>query len=275
MLKKLLKYDMKAVFRFWWIAVIISTSLSVVGGFALFMDTHEGWIPEVISSFIGNAVFLAYCSYFALMVLTIVLLFIRFYKNFFSDEGYLTFTLPVRRKDLLNSKVITGLIAMIASAAVCGLNSLLMSCIERAGDLESGGFFAPVIEYLTRGIRTQGVYFWVSLVEYIILTLAVLALIVVFLYFCITFGSMIVKKGKLIVSIALFYGACSIATAVAMFLLIFGTVTTMVSWTPEVMAQTNLIVALFLGGLVCYLAALFWLLYAVQYWMLDKKLNLT
>ena len=36
-------------------------------------------------------------------VVTELLVFVRFYKNFFTDEGYLTFTLPVSRKDLLLS----------------------------------------------------------------------------------------------------------------------------------------------------------------------------
>jgi hypothetical protein len=41
------------------------------------------------------------------------------------------------------------------------------------------------------------------------------------------------------------------------------------------MADTDPTVALFLLGLIFYLAALSALLYALQYWMLDKKLNLT
>ena len=274
MLKKLLKHDLKAIFRFWWIAVIISASLSVAGGLAELMDSYDGWVPEVIRSVIGSTIFLSYCSYIALMLLTMVLLFIRFYKNFFSDEGYLTFTLPVRRDELLKSKVISGILAMTASGAVCGVNSLLMSCIGRSADPKNGGFFAPVVEYLVRGVRTEGIWFWVSLVEYLLLALALLSLAVMFLYFCITFGSMIVKKGKILVSIAIFYGASSIATAVTLFLLVFGAIGTMVSLTPEVMATTGLISALFRGGLICYLSMLFWLLYAVQYWMLHKKLNL-
>lgn len=275
MLKKLLKYDLQAVFRFWWIAAVISTILSLLGGFAYLMDSYEGWVPETISSIMSSTIFFAYCSYFALMVMTMGLLFLRFYKNFFSDEGYLTFTLPVHRQELWKSKVITGFIAMTASAAVCGINDLLMLGIGQLGDPENGGFFAPVITYLVRGIQADGLFFLVSLVEYFILILVFLALAVVFLYFCITFGSMIVKKGKVIVSVAIFYGATSIATAVALFLLVFGAIGSLVSWTPEVMAQTGLLMALFRLGIGCYMGALFWLLYAVQYWMLDKKLNLT
>lgn len=274
MLKKLLKYDLKAVFRFWWIAVIICFSISVVGGFSFLIDQYEGWIPEMLSAMTDWAVFLAYCSYFAMMVLTLVLLFVRFFKNFFSDEGYLTFTLPVSRKDLLNSKVITGFIAMTAAAAVCGVGLLIMAAIEQSADLKNGSIFAPVIEYFAKGMRTQGVFFWIYITEGITLALVILALVVLFLYFCITFGSMIVKKGKLLASIAIFYGATSLFISIAQGLLIFGTIGFMISSSPDALSQMDPIVALFLLGLIFYLSMLGCLLYAVQYRMLDKKLNL-
>jgi len=274
MLKKLLKYDLKAVFRFWWIAVIICLSVSVVGGFSFMIDQYEGWVPEMLSAITAWAVFFSYCSYFAMMVLTLVLLFVRFFKNFFTDEGYLTFTLPVSRKDLLNSKVITGFIAMTAAAAVCGVGLLIMAAIEQSADLKNGSIFAPVIEYFAKGMRTQGVFFWIYIAEGITLALVILALVVLFLYFCITFGSMIVKKGKLLASIAIFYGATSLFISIAQGLLIFGTIGFMISSSPDALSQMDPIVALFLLGLIFYLSMLCCLLYAVQYRMLDKKLNL-
>ena len=275
MLKKLLKYDLRAVFKFWWIAVIICTSLSVVGGIASLIQTYDGWVPQVLSGITTCAIFLAYCSYFALMVLTMVLLFIRFYKNFFTDEGYLTFTLPVSRKDLLNSKVITGFSAMVAAAVVCGVNMLIMSAIELSTEPPAYGLIAQIVDFFVDGMKSLGFYFWIYLAEAFLLLLVFLALLVLFLYFCITFGSMIVKKGKLIASIAIFYGASSIFTAISQFLLIFGTIGFFVGMSPEAMADTDPTVALFLLGLIFYLAALSALLYALQYWMLDRKLNLT
>ena len=274
MLKKLLKYDLRSVFRFWWIAVIICTSLSVVAGFSQLVSNYDGWLPEILTAISNGAIFLAYCSYFALMVLMLVLLFIRFFKNFFSDEGYLTFTLPVSRKQLLNSKVITGFIGMTASAAVCGVNLLIMSAISRSTDFENGSFFAPIIEYIADGTKELGIYFWIYMAEGVTLALIFLALVVLFLYFCITFGSMIVKKGKLIASIAIFYGASSIFTAIVQFLLIFGSIGFLVSLDPGTTLNEDPLLALFLLGLIFYLSMLSCLLYALQYRMLDKKLNL-
>ena len=121
MLKKLLKYDLRSVFRFWWIVALISVGMAVLGGFAQSI-LYNNDIPRVINVIASIVVFFSYFCMMGLAVLTQVLLFIRFYRNFFTDEGYLTFTLPVKRETLLNSKVLAGFIAMAAAAAVCALN---------------------------------------------------------------------------------------------------------------------------------------------------------
>ena len=41
---------------------------------------------------------------------TAIIIAVRFYKNTYSDEGYLTHTLPVKRGTLLLAKVIAGTI---------------------------------------------------------------------------------------------------------------------------------------------------------------------
>lgn len=56
---------------------------------------------------------------------------VRFYKNLFTGEGYLTLTLPVNTTTHLNVKVITSVVFSIASLVVC----LLSACIITAGDV--------------------------------------------------------------------------------------------------------------------------------------------
>ena len=92
-------------------------------------------------------------------------------------------------------------------------------------------------------------------------------------YFCITFGSMIVKKGKLIISIILFYGVSSAFVSINLFLVFFGALSlNFVSMDATVNLDPTL--SLFLLGLIFYAGAIAGLLYSLQYWMLDKKLNL-
>ena len=273
MLKKLLKYDFRAVLKFWWIAVAANFLLSVTGGFISLIESYDTWLAELVSTMSGFPLFLVNCSYVALFIVALVLLFIRFYQNFFSDEGYLTFTLPVTRSQLLNSKVITGISIMGATLLVCCANLLLMNIITYWPDVVDGTYFHSFMKYIVTGTQTQGVLFWLYMAEALVLVVAVVVLVVLFLYFCITFGSMIVKKGKLIISIILFYGASSIFVSVNMFMLILGAISfNFIFW--ETGANIDPTVALFLLGLIFYAGAISGLLYSLQYWMLDKKLNL-
>lgn len=273
MLKKLLKYDFRAVLKFWWIAVAMNLLLSVTGGFISLLESYDNWLSDLVSTISGLPLFLVNCSYVALLIVTLVLLFIRFYQNLFSDEGYLTFTLPVTRSQLLNSKFITGISILGATVLICFANLLLMDMIACWPDVRTGTYFHDTVKYFVTGSRNQGIYFWLMLAEALVLLVALVVLVVLFLYFCITFGSMIVKKGKLIISIILFYGVSSAFVSINLFLVFFGALSlNFVSMDATVNLDPTL--SLFLLGLIFYAGAIAGLLYSLQYWMLDKKLNL-
>jgi hypothetical protein len=274
MLKKLLKYDLRSVFRFWWIVALISVGMAVLGGFAQSI-LYDNDIPRAINVIASIVVFFSYFCMMGLAVLTQVLLFIRFYRNFFTDEGYLTFTLPVKRETLLNSKVLAGFIAMAAAAAVCALNCSIIFAIPQYEVFRSGEFFSgfqevmrEIPDHLVGPLIIMGI-------EALVLAALVLLLSVLFLYCCITFGSMLVKKGKLFASIGMYYGiGSSIISAMQLILILsVGSITVWMEPISEWQAPT--IVTLILLGGILFLAALCALVYAFTHWMLGRKLNLS
>lgn len=274
MLKKLLKYDLRSVFRFWWIVALISVGMAVLGGFAQSILYNDD-IPRVINVIASIVVFFSYFCMMGLAVLTQVLLFIRFYRNFFTDEGYLTFTLPVKRETLLNSKVLAGFIAMAAAAAVCALNLSIIFAIPQYEVFRSGEFFSGIKEGL-REIPDHLVGPLIVMgIEALVLAALVLLLSVLFLYCCITFGSMLVKKGKLFASIGMYYGIGS-AIINAMQLILVLSVGSITVWMEPISEwQAPTIVTLILLGGILFLAALCALVYAFTHWMLGRKLNLS
>ena len=274
MLKTLLTYDLRSVFRFWWIVALISVGMAVLGGFAQSI-LYNNDIPRVINVIASIVVFFSYFCMMGLAVLTQVLLFIRFYRNFFTDEGYLTFTLPVKRETLLNSKVLAGFIAMAAAAAVCALNFSIIFAIPQYEVFRSGEFFSGIKEGL-REIPDHLVGPLIVMgIEALVLAALVLLLSVLFLYCCITFGSMLVKKGKLFASIGIYYGiGSSIISAMQLILVLsVGSITVWMEPISEWQAPT--IVTLILLGGILFLAALCALVYAFTHWMLGRKLNLS
>lgn len=117
MLKKLIKYDFKALNRY--LLLIHAFLLAAAAAVRIFLTEplRIGDSRSVIVSTFGIILFvlIAVGISFATSLLTAI----RFYKNLFSDEGYLTLTLPVTRGQHLFSKTIVG-------TAWCLLDQLLL-----------------------------------------------------------------------------------------------------------------------------------------------------
>lgn len=110
MLKKLYKYDLKSVSLLLLILHAVLIVYSLVGhiGFS-FLKGGESFHTFEVSNLWGIAIgfyVLGFALFiFAIVIATIVYLAVRIQKNLFSDEGYLTHTLPVKPSQLLWSKV--------------------------------------------------------------------------------------------------------------------------------------------------------------------------
>jgi len=105
MLKKLLKHEWAAS---WKIPTILIGALLIISLFAGLTFAAPVWESEMDGlSFLLVMVWMLY--YFAIIGVSIgVMLYlaIRFYKNMYTDEGYLTHTLPVTSHQLLWSKML-------------------------------------------------------------------------------------------------------------------------------------------------------------------------
>lgn len=275
MLRKVLKYDCRALFRIWWIAAVVTVALAVLGGFAEIVNQNDLRVPEMISTTAGMVMFFAYFCMFGLILLAEVLVFGRFYRNFFTDEGYLTFTLPVKRETLFNSKILAGLALVVASGGVCILSNFIMFLISDFELFQSGEYFEAIAEFFAEIPEDVMGYLVLYSLEALVLLGLTLLLSVLFLYCCITFGSMIVKKGKLLASIGIYFGANSIFSGGTQLLLIFGVASIGVWMEPMSEQLAPKVVALLLLAVILFLAILCALVYAFTHWMLGRKLNLS
>lgn len=127
MLSKLLKYEFKDTARvipfFYLIAAILSSMVFLSD------KMHISWFR------ITSSVLLLIFG-FAIIVVTFVVVVLRFYKNLYGDEGYLMFTLPVKPHLLLISKVMAGFCWMLLSTmAFIGALSLSLYGFGVEGNL--------------------------------------------------------------------------------------------------------------------------------------------
>ncbi len=280
MLKKLLKYDFKSVFKYWWIAALSSTILSVLGGFCIpvLRDSSSESIeiqpPGVLVATSTLILILCIIGLVAFSITSMILVFVRFYKNFFSDEAYLTFTLPVKRSQLLNSKLILAIVSEFATLFLIGLNTLILLTIGFWDKIFTKAFFDNLATMIKELLDAVNVYTIIYLVEILLFILLASIFSNLFTYACITFASMITKKAKVITAIGIYYAANGIISFVVNILYLFGisNITDFITDLPKAMIEP--VVAL-MGLTVIFFVAVFCaLLYTFEHWMLDRKLNL-
>ena len=274
MLKKLLKYDFRAVFKYWWIAALSSLLLSIGGGSCLSILLSERELPTAVNVMSVLALILVIFSYAAFSILTVILVFTRFYKNFFSDEGYLTFTLPVKRSQLLNSKLIMSATTMCTTALVCIFNVLVLLCIGFADEVFTTSFWNQVSYFFKMVGETLGFYCVIYVLEILILLILLTVFSNLFLFACITFASIITKKAKVLAAIGIYYVANGIFSFAFQIFYLFG-MTSLASWLSRLPAESGYgIISLILLGIIFFVGLFCALLYTLQYWMIDRKLNL-
>lgn len=121
MLGKLWKYDFKAT----WLYLILSYVILVGYTIVVKLTGIEIGMPKTVESFTWLMRLLLYVGFIIVAIgvqlFTYVQIIRRFYKNMFSDEGYLTNTLPVKPWELLVSKVLIGAFWIALTSLVMAL----------------------------------------------------------------------------------------------------------------------------------------------------------
>ena len=125
MLTKLIKYDLKSLSR----VLIPANILLLIYSFLarcvitseLYNDLPYFVIGLGITTYIILLVLINYITLFAVLY--------RFYKNLFTDEGYLTLTLPVTPSQHLLAKTISGTFWVVLSYAVITISIYMFPVI--------------------------------------------------------------------------------------------------------------------------------------------------
>lgn len=113
MLSKLLKYDLKWLYKTIGIFYLLSFVFSlIVRGLSLLDKTF------VVNSLTFMFKISAIGMIVATVIITVARLWTRFIKNVYKDESYLTHTLPVTKKDIYLSKVLSVVITSITTVLV-------------------------------------------------------------------------------------------------------------------------------------------------------------
>lgn len=211
MFNKIFKYDFKSVFKIWWIFAVVTAGVSCFGGVLVrtMINLATGGIDNFLFDFlIGMGLIMVVVALCLFPVVPIILSLIRYQKNFYSDEGYLTFTLPVKRSSLLNAKILNFLVFELMTLGVLILDVILILVIGiEELPQEIGQFFRVAIAEL-REIWTPFLTADVILIPLLLLAGTLMGINIY--YLCFTFGSVITRRAKVMASLGIYFGITAV-----------------------------------------------------------------
>lgn len=226
MFKKCLKYDLKAFYKIWLIASAVVLVLSILCGFGISgffsaIFTMESTTeaaqadPSLLTILVAIAqmiiAFLCYFLFLSTLIIftsgTSILLYIRYYTHFFTDQGYLTFTLPVKRSTQFWSKATCGLIYSLGSGAVSAIAiCIVIACISITSMLAPDGASFFPFEELQDLLRPENLgYSLICLVLGVVLLAAVSFASLMMQYLIITLAATLFRKLKVLSVIVGYY----------------------------------------------------------------------
>ena len=227
MLRKVLKHDLLALLRVWLIMSVSVFGLSILTGLACrFVSQYnliEAKVKQILLPFVMLFIFLSIVAVFAYSIANVVFQLVRYYQNFFTDEGYLTFTLPVKRSTLFASKILTALIYNAATMINIILFIVIVLMITPENSDGSGMLLTSVWDGIGTALNSffgenspwSPVYVIVAIVMALLMNLGLSPIIV---YACVTIGCVVVRKYKILTSIGIYYAASSVISMVSAFL---------------------------------------------------------
>ena len=116
MLKKLLKYDLKSIYKFLIIFYILSIFFATITRIFFLIDNSV--IMDIIAKIFSGATI---SMIFNILINNLMRLWSSFKNNLYGDESYLTHTLPVSKKEIYLSKSIASAISLFTSFLVIAL----------------------------------------------------------------------------------------------------------------------------------------------------------
>lgn len=270
MLGKLIKYDMKALNRFLIIIHAFLLLFALLGRVFLTSRIRFTEMDDTNSLLLTLSFLLYFLIMSGVVFATEMIIAVRFYKNQFSDEGYLSRTLPVTPGQHLLSKTITGVIWCVIDLLLIML-SLWIVIMTPSVTAAYNANKAEVLEVLgiTGGMTPA------ALAALVFLLLIVSSVSnVVMIYASVSMGQLFSNHRILGAVVSYFI----ITTVTSIFSLLALTVTgyfsnyTLVAGSPEFSFTESMLYLTRLTVVLSLVTSI--LLYIFTYYILKKKTNL-
>ena len=266
MVKKLIKYDFLSYMRKLLPMEVILLGVAFLTRFVLIFEDRSSPAYNIVfnSSIIAYGITVMVC-----LIWAYASVISRFYRNLFSEEGYLTFTLPITSMQHLESKLISGVCVIFITV----FNVILSFCIVMSGD--------PIIEifkamnYLgIKAVDYLGADFWFYALEILLYAVVSTAASILLFYACTCIGQL-ARKNKVRTAFLVYFAQYFVRQIVQTFLIVI------LSTTGFYWELINLFVENIREGVhfLAWISILFTVILSTIYYLIcahvmDKRVNL-
>lgn len=268
---KLIKYEIRSSMRLigviWAALVAAALLLSMTSGVLAsvlpdsFTESSAFGLLEFISGFLFVGIFVA------LIVATVMIVIVRFYRGLLGDEGYLMHTLPVKPWQLITSKGIVSAAVVLVSILVAAVSMLILAGFNAFVDVAD--FFAE----LGKMLKEEPKFILVGIEMLIVLVLSVLKSIYQ-IYASLAIGQLS-GRHRILLALGAYIGISVVLSMLGVILMMTGEELGVISWFTSLgdrsvyaLTQTGI------GGMFLLTAVQLVAFHIITERLLTKKLNL-
>lgn len=272
MVKKLFKYEFAAYLKTLIPFNIVLLSVALFTRLVQFFEIKIEGLEFIYDIAISLSTITYVATIIACFAAVFVMAVIRFYRNLYTAEGYLSFTLPVTASQHILVKLTTA----VALMGITLVTTIVSFAIATAGELGVEIFKAA--GYLFKKlIELAGINIWFYALEIFVLLVISFCVSVLFYYTCISIGQLF-KKNRVLGAVGvyfIFYFASQIISGIFMVAWNIAALSLDFAAIAEFIEAniTWLLHLLFIGGAVMY-AAVGVAYFFVNRFIMSKKLNL-
>ncbi len=265
MVKKLYKHEIEAYLRVWVPTQLVLLGVALLGRIIQMFES-DTTTYNIIN---GSSVFAFVLAVVVSLGLTFVFSIVRFYKNLFTGEGYLTFTLPVTPTQHILTKLFVALLFQVATL----LAVLLATSVITAGDV-----FVEIIKaaaYLWKTVQRElGSHLPFYVAELCVLLPVALMTTMLLYYACLSVGQL-THKNRVLAAVGVYFGYYFATQVLGTVLLVVGSATSLIGEIEFFFSHHTAEAVHWLFGVLIVWYALQGVAYAfLTRYILKRKLNL-
>lgn len=264
MVKKLLKHEAHALWRSMMPIWSVLFGVSLLGRLIqLFEQNTVAY--DIIS---GSSIFFYAVSLLACIACPFIFAITRFYRNLFTGEGYLSFTLPVTTHQHIWVKLVVAVVTETVTLVAAALSVIVITF----GDLtvEIGKAIGYLFKLFT---ERWGAHMPTYMLEAIVGLIVLFALETLLFYACICIGQQS-KKNRVLAAVGAYFGIYAIQQVIGTICVLIGVE---IDWEPLliwVFEHPFVTVHMVMCGAIVLMALVGCLLYFIAHRLISRRLNL-